>query len=208
MLLLLGGLVLSGPRPSHAQPRRPAPTATELISWDDPGDECGNENEGCDPVATILATVFVEFLPHLVDGVRLGPAVTPSGGAFNGRLEWGLLETRRYALDLGLGMWNVPRAFRSEREQLAGRQGALALTLSGSAPLPGPEPSSRATFRGVLDASVLWTDPAHLLVSVGPRYVLPTGLEPVSFDLLVGMDAFGSTGFAPHAGLRVGVRWD
>jgi hypothetical protein len=109
---------------------------------------------------------------------------------------------------LGVGVWGVHRtAWRSEGEVLHSGH-AFALALSGASLLHRPDRSS-FSVRGIIETSVLWTDPAtHARFTVGPRVERPIGNSAVSFDLIIGIDALGRVGFTPHGGLRIGVRWD
>lgn len=171
----------------------------------DPEDDCERDPDDCNPVGMILGVVLAEYLPALIDGVRFGPAYVPGGMAVSARMEWGLVRQSAARADLGVGVWTRPwgRPVGSP-----GPDDSFFATLGGST-LLYDVPNRSASVRAVAEPAAFWGDTGwHLRLTTGPRLNIVAGKKNVTLDLVVGVDAIGRAEVTPHAGLRLGVRWD
>ena len=150
--VLAGALLLPGP--ALGQSTLPP----EEIHGTD-GDCEHQDDEECNPIATVLGVVIAEYVPYLTDGVQINHGQAPGGSVYGGRLEWTLQRLQGRRLLLGVGTWIAPtRMLRSQDDDprwSTGRDGAVALTLGGSVPLRDLGLSAGRSVRGVAEATVL-----------------------------------------------------
>ena len=184
----------------------------EEIHGTDGDCEHQDDEEECNPIATVLGVVIAEYIPYLTDGVQINYGQAPGGSVYGGRLEWTLQRLQGRRLLLGVGTWIAPtRMLRSQDDDprwSTGRDGAVALTLGGSVPLRDLGLSAGRSVRGVAEATVLIGAPGRQVrLSVGPRYRAASGRADVTIDLVVGAN-LSPQNVAPQVGLGIGGLWD
>ena len=207
--VLAGALLLPGPALGQST------LSPEEIHGTDGDCEHQDDEEECNPIATVLGVVIAEYVPYLTDGVQINYGQAPGGSVYGGRLEWTLQKSQGRRLLLGIGTWIAPtRMLRPEADgtpRYTGRDGAVALTLGGSVPLRDLGLSAPRSVRGVAEATVLVGDPGHALrLSVGPRYRVALqgkARKALTIDLVVGAN-LSPRNVAPRIGLRIGGLWD
>ena len=204
--VLAGALLLPGP--ALGQSTLPP----EEIHGTDGDCEHQDDEEECNPIATVLGVVIAEYVPYLTDGVQINYGQAPGGSVYGGRLEWTLRQSQGRRLLLGVGTWTAPTGMlRPEADgtpRYTGRDGAVALTVGGSVPLRDLGLSAPRSVRGVAEATALIGDPGQeLRLSVGPRYRAASGRADVTIDLVIGAN-LSPQNVAPQVGLRIGGLWD